>query len=66
MTKSDKTVKAMNQHGPIGSVFFMAYIGAAVYFVQQSDGFFGFIWALIKAIVWPAIIVQHVFVILKV
>jgi hypothetical protein len=60
MVKTDKTVKAIN-NGPLGFAFFMAYAGAAVYLVQQSEGFFGFIWALLKAVVWPAIITYRVF-----
>jgi hypothetical protein len=55
----EKTVKVMNQSGPMGFVLFLAYIGAAVYFVEQSSGFFGFLWALIKAIAWPAILLYN-------
>ena len=55
-----KAEKVTNQ-APTGFVLFMAYIGAAVYFVHQSSGFFGFIWALIKAIAWPAILVYQGF-----
>jgi hypothetical protein len=62
----DRTVKIMNDHGPMGFVLFMAYVGAAVYFVHQSSGLVGFVWALIKAVVWPAIIVFHVFDILNI
>lgn len=57
--KNEKTVKVMNNGGPLGFVMFVAYIGAAVYFVQQSSGFGGFIWALCKAIVWPGILVYQ-------
>ena len=51
----------MNSQGPLGFVFFMAYIGAAVYFVQQSSGFWGFIWALLKAIAWPGVLIFQAF-----
>ena len=57
----EKTVKVMNQSGPLGFVLFLAYMGAAVYFVEQSSGFFGFIWALLKAVVWTAILVYNGF-----
>lgn len=66
MAKNDKTVKVINEQGPMGFVLLMAYAGAAVYLVQQSNGFWGFIWALLKAVVWPAIVVYNVFEILKV
>lgn len=67
MMKHDhSSAKVINQHGPLGFVFFVAYIGAAVYFVQQSSGFWGFIWALIEATVWPGFVVYHVLQILHV
>lgn len=61
MVKSDKkSMKAMNTKGQMGFVLFLAYIGAAVYFVQHSNGFWGFILALLKAVVWPAYIIHAV------
>lgn len=40
---------------------FVAFIGAAVYFVQQTNGaFWAVILALLKACVWPAFVVYHV------
>lgn len=55
MSKHDSSlVKITHEHGPGGFMFFVAYIGAVVYFYQQSPDFWGFILALIKAIVWPA------------
>lgn len=46
--------------GPGGFMFFVAYIGAAVYFVNQASGFWEVIGALFKAIVWPGFLVYHV------
>ena len=61
MTKGDKSlVKITHEHGPSGFVFFAAFIGAAVYFVQHSQGFWGFIVAVLQAIVWPGFVVYHV------
>lgn len=59
MTKKEGTTKIINDHGPRGFIFFIAYIGAAIYFVQQSSGFWGFIGALLKAMVWPAFVIYH-------
>ena len=57
----DKTVKVINKSGgPLGGVYFMTVIGAAVYFVQNSVGFGGFLLALLKALVWPAFVVHEV------
>lgn len=59
MGKEDKTVKIINKGGPFGGVYFLTIIGAAVYFVQQSDGFWGFIGALLQGLVWPAFAVHR-------
>ncbi len=43
--------------GAIDFVLFLAYIGAVVYFWIQATGFWSHVWAVIKAIAWPAILV---------
>ncbi|HJQ08664.1 MAG TPA: hypothetical protein VJ836_04260 [Candidatus Saccharimonadales bacterium] len=62
---SSTTTKIINDNSSMGFVLFVAFIGAAVYFVQQSAGFWGFILALLKAVVWPAIVLYNVLEILK-
>ena len=45
---------------PLGLIGLMAYIGAAIYFIDQSDGsFWGVILGLLQAIVWPVYAVFH-------
>ncbi len=51
-----KTVRN-NEHW--GYILFVAYIGAAVYFVERNEGFWGFILALLQAAVWPAYVVYE-------
>ncbi|MBA4248054.1 MAG: hypothetical protein C0444_07140 [Microbacterium sp.] len=47
--------KGMQQAAPLGFFGLLAYIGAAIYFIGQSDGsFWGVIVGLLQAIVWPA------------
>lgn len=58
-TTKKTTVKVINDHGPTGYVLFMAWLGAIVYFVQQSTGFWGFWLAILKACVWPAYVLYH-------
>ena len=58
MKDSVSKVKIVNQ-GPIGFIFFVAYVGAAVYFWHQASGFWEYVWALLKAVAWPAILVYH-------
>lgn len=58
----DKIAKHKNiqQHGPSGFVFFVAWVGALVYFVNQASGFWEVILAFLKACVWPAFLIYHV------
>ena len=45
---------------PWGLFGLMAYIGAAIYFIDASDGSFGgVILGLLQAIVWPVYAVFH-------
>jgi hypothetical protein len=47
--------------GQWGFMFLLAYIGAAIYFISESNGtFWGVILGLLQAIVWPAYVVFHV------
>ena len=58
---NEKTVKVINQAGPGGFVLFLAYIGAAIYFVQKADdGFWDVVVALLQAAVWPVYVVYHI------
>ena len=64
MAKNDKKetnfIKVVKEDGSMGFVVFMAWAGALVYFVQQSEGFGGFLLAILKAIAWPAYVVHAV------
>ncbi len=64
--KSYKTVKVINESGPWGFVLFIAWLGALVYFVQQSEGFGGFIVAILKSCVWPAYVMFEILKLLKI
>ena len=64
MSGERRTVKII-EHGPWGFFHFLAYIGAAIYFISQSNGSFGeVILGLLKAIVWPVYVIYHVLVLL--
>lgn len=59
---SDKQVKVINKNtAPAGGAYFLTIIGAAVYFCQHTSGFWGIIWAIIKACVWPAFATHRAF-----
>lgn len=40
-----------------GGFYFLGFLGSAVYYIQQSDGFWAGAGAFLKAIVWPAFVV---------
>ena len=66
MAANKPAVKIVNQNGAMGFVAFVAWFGAAAYFVHHSHGFWGFILALLKACVWPAYVVYHALVLMHV
>ena len=66
MARNERAVKVINDHGPLGWIFFMAYIGAAVYFYHLDPTFGGFIMALLKAAGWPAFVLYEVLGVLQV
>lgn len=55
------TRSAAASAAPSGFLLFLAYIGAAIYFISVSDGsFWGVILGLLQAIVWPVYVMYHV------
>lgn len=58
----DKTVKVVKQGGDgmFGFAYCVSIVGAIVYFVQVSAGFWGFILAVLKGLVWPAFVIYEV------
>jgi len=60
-----KRVKVIDRAGPGGAFALLAYIGAAIYFIQQSNGgFWEVILALLQAVVWPVYFIYHVLTLL--
>ncbi len=49
-----------HRHGPSGGIYGLAFVGAAVYFIQQSDSFWTGVLGFFKAIVWPAILLYNI------
>jgi len=50
-----------HKHAGSGGFYFLALIGAAVYYVQQVSGFWPTVLSILKAIVWPAFLIYEVF-----
>jgi hypothetical protein len=45
--------------GAGGSIYFLGFIGALIYYLQVSTGFWPSILAILKAFVWPVLLVYH-------
>jgi hypothetical protein len=52
--------------GASSGVYGLAFIGAAVYFVQQATGFWAGVLGLGKALFWPAVLMYKLLAFLKV
>ena len=56
-----KNATKVVEHGSWGFFGFLAYIGAAIYFISESNGgFWEVILGLLQAIVWPVYAIYHV------
>lgn len=47
--------------GSAGAVYFLAFVGAAVYYIGQATGFWMGVLGFLKAIVWPAFLIYALF-----
>ena len=52
--------------GIVGAAYFMAFIGAAVYYISQTNTFWTGVLGFLKAIVWPAMLIYKLFEFLSV
>lgn len=52
-------MRAPKPGGCGGAIYLLGFIGAAVYFIQHSSGFVDGAYGILKAIVWPAILVYN-------
>lgn len=51
--------------GTTGGAYFLAMIGAAVYYLQHTHGFWNGVLGLLKALVWPAFLIYQLYTFLK-
>lgn len=52
-------------NGMFGGAYFLFFIGAAVYYIQQADTFWMGVLGFLKAIVWPALLIYKLFTMLQ-
>jgi hypothetical protein len=69
MSKSytDGTSKNRNTSGNAasGGIYGLAFIGAAIYFIQHATTFWMGVFGFLKALVWPAVLIYKVMEFLK-
>jgi hypothetical protein len=57
--------KRMKDNGIFGGIYGMAFIGAAVYYIQQAVTFWAGVLGIVKAIFWPAMLMYKLLELLK-
>lgn len=56
--KEDRTKCKCNNGACGGGIYFLGFIGAAVYYIQSATSFWTGVLGILKAIVWPAFLVH--------
>jgi hypothetical protein len=51
--------------GIAGAAYFMAFIGAAIYYIQQATSFGIGVIGFLKALVWPAFLIYNLLQFIK-
>jgi hypothetical protein len=55
----------VRDNGMLGSIYGMAFIGAAIYFIQHATTFWGGVLGFLEALVWPAVLMYKLLEFLK-
>ncbi|RJQ35021.1 hypothetical protein C4568_01710 [Candidatus Parcubacteria bacterium] len=58
-SSQDKKQRVMRGGDGGGFVWFLGAIGAAVYYIQSADSFLQGAFGILKALVWPAMLVYY-------
>ena len=51
--------KDVGKCGSMGGIYFLGFIGAAIYYIQASNTFGQGVLGFLKAIVWPVFLVYN-------
>ncbi len=57
--------KAMKPNGIFGGIYGLAFIGAAIYFIQHAATFWEGVFGFFKALFWPATLMYKLLEVLK-
>jgi hypothetical protein len=61
MSDSGRATRPSASGAGSGAVYALGIIGALVFFWQQADSFWQYLLAVLKALVWPALLVYEAF-----
>lgn len=61
--REEKTecIKVKNNCAPSGAVYGLGFIGAAIYYISIATTFWAGVLGVLKAIVWPALLIYEAF-----
>jgi hypothetical protein len=59
--KTNKKLKFNEGGASCGAVYGLGFIGALVYYIQHADSFLLGLLGVLKAFVWPALLIYKVF-----
>ena len=59
-------IKKHGSSGIAGAAYFMAFIGAAIYYIQQATSFGMGMLGFLKALVWPVFLIYNLLEFLKI
>ena len=55
----------MTDKGFLGSVYGLAFVGAAIYFIQHATTFWEGVFGFVKALFWPALLMYKLLEFMK-
>jgi len=56
-----KNIKCVSSNSCTGGVYFFGFIGAVIFYIQNSTSFWNGVLGILKAFVWPVILVYKLF-----
>ena len=61
----DRKKKGRGSNGILGGIYGMAFVGGAIYYIQHATSFWAGVLGVLKALVWPAVLMYKLLELLK-
>ena len=55
----------MKKCGPTGALYFFGFVGAVIYYIGHSSGFWAGVLGFLKALIWPVFLIYKLLEFLK-